>query len=80
MGADSRRSWLAAHIRGAERVVTHALGQGSSDDPRSPWARRTTHGIGRHVGQAPSGSAGSTETSTPDGCVRQRMMRCVAAR
>ena len=27
-----------------------------------------------------SRSAGSTETSIPDGCVRHRMMRCVAAR
>jgi pimeloyl-ACP methyl ester carboxylesterase len=30
-------AWLAAHIPGAELIVTHALGHGSSDDPRDDW-------------------------------------------
>ncbi len=31
--------WLAAHIQGAELVVTHALGHGSPEDPRADWRR-----------------------------------------
>ena len=30
-------AWLAAHIPGAELIVTHALGHGSLDDPRDDW-------------------------------------------
>jgi pimeloyl-ACP methyl ester carboxylesterase len=32
-------AWLAAHITGAELVATHAVGHGSTDDPRADWRR-----------------------------------------
>ena len=35
-------AWLAAHIAGAELVVTHALGHGSPEDPRGDWRRLYT--------------------------------------
>jgi pimeloyl-ACP methyl ester carboxylesterase len=31
--------WLAAHIEGADLVVTHSLGHGSAGNPREDWRR-----------------------------------------